>query len=119
MSSNQPVAHPWMANSLPDIKQEMLRAIGARSIEELFLQIPADHRLSRPIDLPPALREEPVRMLSEGDAFPYRPEMSLTELETEHIRRALIYHARNTTRAAKSLGISRSTLWRKMKQYML
>lgn len=60
MSSNQPVAHPWMANSLPDIKQEMLRAIGARSIEELFLQIPADHRLSRPIDLPPALRSESV-----------------------------------------------------------
>ncbi len=79
----------------------------------------AEHGEISHLDLPPALREEPVRMLSEGDAFPYRPEMSLTELETEHIRRALIYHARNTTRAAKSLGISRSTLWRKMKQYML
>ncbi len=58
MNSNQPVAHPWMANSLPDIKQEMLREIGAHSIEELFKQIPASHRMARPLKLPPALRSE-------------------------------------------------------------
>lgn len=58
MSSNQPVAHPWMANALPDIKQDMLKEIGARNIEELFAQIPADHRLARPLDLPPALFSE-------------------------------------------------------------
>ncbi|WP_413989581.1 aminomethyl-transferring glycine dehydrogenase subunit GcvPA [Labrys okinawensis] len=50
--------HPFMANSVSTIKQEMLDAIGARTVEELFEQIPADHRLARPIDLPPALRSE-------------------------------------------------------------
>ena len=58
MTANAPAAHPWMANSLPDIKQAMLEEIGARSIEELFQQIPADHRLKTPLKLPPALRSE-------------------------------------------------------------
>ena len=79
----------------------------------------ADHGEIRHLDLPPAFREEPVRLLREGDAFPYRADMSIADLEAEHIRRSLIYFAGNTTRAAKALGISRSTLWRKMKQYRI
>ena len=51
-------AHPWMANSLPALKRAMLERIGARSIEELFEQIPAAHRLERPLNLPPGLRSE-------------------------------------------------------------
>ncbi|WP_137173769.1 aminomethyl-transferring glycine dehydrogenase subunit GcvPA [Massilia sp. HP4] len=54
-------AHPYMANSVPAIKQEMLDAIGAGSIEELFVQIPQDHRTTRPIALPPALTENQLR----------------------------------------------------------
>ena len=51
-------AHPYMANSTPELKQEMLDAIGAASIEELFVQIPASHRLRGSLDLPPALTSE-------------------------------------------------------------
>ncbi len=51
-------AHPWMANSVEDIKAEMLSVIGAASIEALFAQIPADHRVQTPIALPPAIRSE-------------------------------------------------------------
>src|SRR5262249_30710102 len=51
-------AHPYMANSVPGIKQQMLAAIGAESIEALFEQIPRDHRLKRPLDLPRAIRSE-------------------------------------------------------------
>lgn len=58
MSADMPASHPYMANSLPDIKQAMLDAIGAGSIKELFEQIPADHRLNRPLDLPSAIRSE-------------------------------------------------------------
>lgn len=58
MKTNEPQAHPWMANSTAEIQQAMLAAIGARSIAELFEQIPADHRLERPLDLPPALASE-------------------------------------------------------------
>lgn len=51
-------SHPFMANAVPALKQAMLEATGAASIDELFEQIPADHRLKRPLDLPPALRSE-------------------------------------------------------------
>ena len=47
-----------MANSTAAAKQSMLDAIGASSIDELFAQIPADHRISRPLDLEPALVSE-------------------------------------------------------------
>jgi glycine dehydrogenase subunit 1 len=47
-----------MANSVASIKQEMLDAIGASSIEELFAQIPERHRLREPLPLPPALASE-------------------------------------------------------------
>jgi DNA-binding NtrC family response regulator len=71
------------------------------------------------LDLPPTFREVPIPLLREGDAFPYSESLSLSALEKEHIRRVLVHHAGNTTRAAKSLGISRSTLWRKMREYRL
>jgi len=58
MRQNEPMAHPWMANSLADIKQAMLKEIGASSIEALFEQIPVSHRLKRPLDLPPQLSSE-------------------------------------------------------------
>ncbi len=58
MRQNEPMAHPWMANSLADIKQAMLKEIGAASVEALFEQIPVSHRLKRPLDLPPQLSSE-------------------------------------------------------------
>src|SRR5262245_29170885 len=38
LKANEPQAHPWMANSTAATKQEMLDAIGATSIAELFEQ---------------------------------------------------------------------------------
>jgi len=58
LHANESPAHPWMANSLADIKQAMLAEIGARSIEELFEQIPSGHRLKRPLRLPRQLKSE-------------------------------------------------------------
>jgi glycine dehydrogenase subunit 1 len=52
------MAHPYMANSTPQAQREMLEAIGARSVNELFQQIPGDHRISSPLRLPPALSSE-------------------------------------------------------------
>lgn len=57
----QAVAHPYMANSVPAIQREMLDAIGVDSIAELFQQIPDDHRMARPLELPPALSESELR----------------------------------------------------------
>ena len=47
-------------------REEMLAAIGVSSVEDLFAQIPEAVRLSRPLDVPPALTEiELVRHLEE------------------------------------------------------
>ena len=40
-----------------DQQREMLGAIGAASVEDLLTQVPADLRLNRPLDVPPALTE--------------------------------------------------------------
>lgn len=50
--------HPWMANSVEAVKADMLATIGASSIAELFQQIPADHSIRTPLDLPPGVRSE-------------------------------------------------------------
>jgi glycine dehydrogenase subunit 1 len=42
----------------PDDRQTMLRTIGAKSIEELLTQIPADIRLGRDLNLPAAMSEQ-------------------------------------------------------------
>jgi DNA-binding NtrC family response regulator len=44
---------------------------------------------------------------------------SLADVEKEHIRRVLERHRGNATSAAKQLGISRTTLWRKLREYGL
>jgi glycine dehydrogenase subunit 1 len=51
-------AHPYIPNSVPRIKEEMLREIGAATIDELYAAIPARLRLDRALDLPPPLRSE-------------------------------------------------------------
>lgn len=51
-------AHPYMANSAPALRQELLDAVGVADVEELFAQIPADHRVKGALRLPPALRSE-------------------------------------------------------------
>ncbi|TWT77481.1 putative glycine dehydrogenase (decarboxylating) subunit 1 [Posidoniimonas polymericola] len=47
---------PYTYNTPEDVA-EMLAAIGAESIEELYDMVPSDLRLGRPLDLPPALGE--------------------------------------------------------------
>lgn len=50
--------HPFMPNSVPAIKQELMAGLGICSVEELFAQIPVDHRLATPLKLAPALSAE-------------------------------------------------------------
>ncbi len=50
------MASRYIANTV-DEQREMLRVIGAGSIDELLVKIPAKARLSRPLNLAPALAE--------------------------------------------------------------
>jgi glycine dehydrogenase subunit 1 len=47
---------PYVPNTAED-QRAMLEAIGVSSIEELFAAIPPELRLSRPLEIPPALSE--------------------------------------------------------------
>ena len=53
--------HPYIPNSLPAIKQEMMREIGVKSIDELYADIPEKYRLKKPLNLPEALSEFEVK----------------------------------------------------------
>jgi two-component system response regulator HydG len=46
-----------------------------------------------------------------------RDSWSLADVEREHIMRVLKRHGGNSTAASRQLGISRTTLWRKLRQY--
>jgi two-component system, NtrC family, response regulator AtoC len=56
---------------------------------------------------------------SEGNMLNHNPSalITLAELEKDYIRKALDICQKNHTEAAKRLGISRSTLWRKLKEH--
>lgn len=51
-------AHPYMANSTDDARWSMLAAIGAADVEELFEQIPLEHRTNGLVELPRQLVAE-------------------------------------------------------------
>ena len=52
------MSHPYMPNSTPGAKAQMMTAVGVADIEELFEQIPPDHRAAVRNGLPPGVRSE-------------------------------------------------------------
>lgn len=81
--------------------------------------IMADDNVVRARDLPESMRRGARPLLALP--HPGRDEagglVTLREMEERHIRLALERCANNQTEAARKLGISRSTLWRKMKEF--
>ena len=49
----QPDALPevYMANAATEVRRELLDAVGVADVEELFVQIPAGDRITRPVEL--------------------------------------------------------------------
>ena len=67
MSDKHARIYPYIPNSVPAVKAEMLREVGAESIEELFEEIPEELRLKELMDLPePFLSEQTLRRHVEG-----------------------------------------------------
>jgi len=67
-------------------------------------------------ELPSEMLERGVPSLTHTPEGHYPDHLSLREVEERHIRRVLARHGGNATRAAATLGISRATLWRKLKR---
>ena len=53
--------HPYIPNSQPEIKQQMMQAMGIGDIDELYTDIPEKYLLKRPLNLPEALSEFEVK----------------------------------------------------------
>jgi glycine dehydrogenase subunit 1 len=51
-------AHPYIPNTATAVREEMLRAVGVESAEQLFDALPDDLKLNRPLDLPPPILSE-------------------------------------------------------------
>ena len=58
MPEDKPIVYPYIPNSEPTVKDEMLRAVGASSIEDFFADIPEGIRLKGKLDLPDPLLSE-------------------------------------------------------------
>ena len=59
MSKKKPVVDPYIPNSEPSIKQQMLNEIGVANIEALYEDIPEALRLKRKMDFPEPFLSEP------------------------------------------------------------
>ncbi len=58
MSREKAFVHPYIPNSVPEVREAMLREIGARDVEELYAGIPDALRLKREMNLPKPLLSE-------------------------------------------------------------
>lgn len=105
-----------------DSAMSVLRAYhypgNVRELESIIAHavIMADDNYITRKDLPEYVLEHQTNLLAlpseESDGI-----LSLAELEARHIRKMLEKFNFNQSETAKALGISRSTLWRKIKQY--
>jgi glycine dehydrogenase subunit 1 len=67
MKKEDPVVFPYIPNSVPAVKEEMLRAVGAGSVEALYEDVPEKLRLRQPMSLPePHLSEYALKRHVEG-----------------------------------------------------
>ncbi|MDQ7793257.1 MAG: aminomethyl-transferring glycine dehydrogenase subunit GcvPA [bacterium] len=67
MPRDKDLVHPYIPNSVPAIRDQLLREIGAGDIEDLYTGIPEALRLKRPLDVPgPLLSEYELRQHVEG-----------------------------------------------------
>ena len=58
MKKNKTYVHPYIPNSVPEVKAAMLAAIGAKDIEELYADIPEHLRYRGKLELPAPLDVE-------------------------------------------------------------
>jgi len=54
----KPFVHPYIPNSVPEIREEMLKAVGAKNIEELYMEIPEQLRFRGKMNLPEPILSE-------------------------------------------------------------
>jgi len=67
MSKEQPTVFPYIPNSVPEVKEQMLQEVGAASTEDFYEDVPENLRLKGSMDLPqPLLSEYALKRHVEG-----------------------------------------------------
>ncbi len=67
MIQKKQTVHPYIPNSVPTVKNQMLKEVGAKSVEDFFEDIPNKLRLEKNMNLPkPLLSEHSLRKHIEG-----------------------------------------------------
>jgi len=98
--------HPYLLDySWPGNVRELYNVIERAAIFARGKTIGAEH-------LPPEIQNPETVTTRPGDYTP----RSLKEIETDHIESTLAYTRGNRPQAARILGISQSTLWRKLRE---
>ena len=101
--------YPWPGN-VRELENVVQRAAALAEGDLIEVEdLPASLRQARMPQIAPPLAE--LVALPEG--------LRLEELEKLYIEQTLARNQGNVSRSARQLGISRSTMWRKMKQYGL
>lgn len=70
--------HPYIPNSLPETKAEMMREMGIKTVEELYVDVPEKYLLKRRLNLPEGLSELELkrhveRLLAKNKTFSEMP----------------------------------------------
>lgn len=58
MNKERPTVYPYIPNSIPTVKNQMLKEVGAKSIDDLFEDIPEELRLKKKMNMPKPLLDE-------------------------------------------------------------
>jgi len=67
MNKEKPTVYPYIPNSVSKVKNQMLKAVGAKSVEDFFEDVPEKLRLKKKMNLPkPLLSEQSLRKHVEG-----------------------------------------------------
>lgn len=66
MKESKKIAHPYIPNTVPEIKEQMLKEIGVKTVEELFAGIPEELRYRETMNIPKALSEYELRRYMDG-----------------------------------------------------
>ncbi|MDH4208352.1 MAG: aminomethyl-transferring glycine dehydrogenase subunit GcvPA [Anaerolineae bacterium] len=67
MTDRKEIVYPYIPNSVPEIKQQMLREVGAQSVDDFYEDVPESLRLHRLLGLPePFLSEYALKRHVEG-----------------------------------------------------
>ncbi|NIN64439.1 MAG: aminomethyl-transferring glycine dehydrogenase subunit GcvPA [Anaerolineae bacterium] len=67
MTDDRPIVYPYIPNSVPQVKEQMLKEVGAESTEDFYEDVPQELRVKEPMKLPePLLSEYALKRHVEG-----------------------------------------------------